>query len=842
MNKQTISNSLYPFFWLHGEKPEVLLHYMDKIEQSGMKGVCLEARPHPEFIKEGWWHDLDLILQTAEKKDMKVWILDDSHFPTGYANGEIEKNYPQYLKQYLAVRRYDVHGPQKKIRIHLPVFRGRIFEQPDPQDQVLRIVLARRSDLYRNGDPVFSDSLADITSSYDEKKRELALDVKEGEWSIFVLYITPKGEEESTKGYLNPLVKEATQVLIDTVYEPHYEHYAPYFGHLIEGFFSDEPRFGNTKGTEASIGTDMPLPWRPGLEQLLSFDLDLLPLLFVKDEESRYREVRTAYMDLVTQLYNENFTKVLADWCHDHHVAYLGHTIEDNGAHTRLGYGTGHYFRGQQDMDLAGIDVIGTQIVPGMAYHHDSFSTGGANGEFYHYALAKLASSAAHLDPKKQGRAMCEAFGAYGWNEGLALMKGIVDPLMVRGINYIVPHAFDPKEFPDWDCPPHFYAHGHNPQFEQFSVLMNYINTITSIFKNGHYPASAAILYPAELEWAGRCMPVEKPCRILTQHQIPFDIVTHDYILQSTIKDGSFLVNQTRFDTLIVPACEYVPACIKNDLIRLHKAGVEILFIDQLPENMTAGNVAKLNDLGHLLHKKACIELSSPQSDLAAGNYEKDGWHICMLANESTYRTIDCKAAFSTSRPVYCFDPMTEELTEEPVQDGWFELQLVPGQTLIYFYGRTMKDVKKAAKYTGEPVDLPNEWTVSAAEHSNLSSFEQIAVMSSPRFISDQEGWEQICGIARYETSFHADESGNYLLKLDDVQETAEVFVNGICCGTRICAPFDYDLSHAVRPGINALRIEVRNTLGTVVRDPLSHYLPIQPFGLDGKIALLRSR
>lgn len=53
-------------------------------------------------------------------------------------------------------------------------------------------------------------------------------------------------------------------------------------------------------------------------------------------------------------------------------------------------------------MDYAGIDVIGGQVVPGMNYHHDAFNTGGSNGEFYHYALAKLASSAAHLDPLKK--------------------------------------------------------------------------------------------------------------------------------------------------------------------------------------------------------------------------------------------------------------------------------------------------------------------------------------------------------------------------------------------------------------------------------------------------------
>ena len=55
-------------------------------------------------------------------------------------------------------------------------------------------------------------------------------------------------------------------------------------------------------------------------------------------------------------------------------------------------------------MHVSGIDVIGGQIVPGMNYHHDAFSTGGSNGEFYHYALAKLGTSAAHLDEKKGGR------------------------------------------------------------------------------------------------------------------------------------------------------------------------------------------------------------------------------------------------------------------------------------------------------------------------------------------------------------------------------------------------------------------------------------------------------
>ena len=41
---------------------------------------------------------------------MRIWILDDEHFPTGYANGLIESKYPERKKQYLACTVADVFG------------------------------------------------------------------------------------------------------------------------------------------------------------------------------------------------------------------------------------------------------------------------------------------------------------------------------------------------------------------------------------------------------------------------------------------------------------------------------------------------------------------------------------------------------------------------------------------------------------------------------------------------------------------------------------------------------------------------------------------------------------
>ena len=130
------------------------------------------------------------------------------------------------------------------------------------------------------------------------------------------------------------------------------------FGKTLCGFFSDEPRLGNIHGAEdAAIGHNsaMNLPWRDGMENLLAGKLAgtaltdraagniraLLPLLFLHSSDESAHVAQYTYMDLVSQLYSDNFDGVLAAWCHAHHCEHIGHTIEDNNATARLGYGAG---------------------------------------------------------------------------------------------------------------------------------------------------------------------------------------------------------------------------------------------------------------------------------------------------------------------------------------------------------------------------------------------------------------------------------------------------------------------------------------------------------------------
>ena len=860
-----VQNYLYPFFWQHGEEHAILGEYVQKIYESGMRALCIEARPHPDFVGEGWWKDMRLILSECKKRDMKVWILDDSHFPTGYVNGRIKADYPEYLKLYIDVRRFDVQGPLNGARIDLRILKGRVWEAPEEGIRVIGVYIAKRTYLETGaGDPIDMSTLTDITSQMRMEDRLLTVDIPSGAYSIFTVFETRKGMETATADYMNPLVKEATQVLIDEVYQPHYEHYREEFGRTITGFFSDEPRFGNAKGTECQIGKAMPLPWRPGMERELPFELKYLPLLWTSAEGAE-AAIRLAYMDLVTRLFNENFTKVLGDWCRAHGVWYLGHTIEDNGAHTRLGYGTGHYFRGQQGMDIAGIDVIGGQIVPGMSYHHDAFNTGGSNGEFYHYALAKLAASAAHLEPQKEGRCMCEAFGAYGWNEGLKTMKWIADSLMVRGINYIVPHAFNPKAFPDADFPPHFYAHGHNPQFRYFPVLDDYMNRIMSLFREGHYPAKVGVFYPAEMEWAGKAMPVEKVARELTMSQIAFDIVSLDYLKCAEIGEGYYKIHKTKFKALVFPYGRFLPADAVGVLSDMIRNGVQIFFVDSLPEKLLGevqaedwkiveerANICPLVALGQEFCLYRPFTLSNRQCDLVVGEYERKGKQFYMFFNESLSETVQTEVVFKEGGYIYQYDAFEDNLMKVAVRGidaknaDSVHLSLMPYESAVYIISQEplaveekWKGKKGCSEEKCEELLLEDHWSVRFADSLSYPQFGEALPVNKPGYIHIIDGYDQKAGTVRFTTQIEVGQVSGVMLELENAYETVEVFLNQKSVGVRLCKPYCFDLSEYLCIGINELVIEVTNTLGTQVRDGCSHYLPIEPFGIEGQVRLL---
>ena len=67
-------------------------------------------------------------------------------------------------------------------------------------------------------------------------------------------------------------------------------------------------------------------------------------------------------------------------------------------------------------------------------------------------------------------------------------------------------------------------------------------------------------------------------------------------------------------------------------------------------------------------------------------------------------------------------------------------------------------------------------------------------------------------GVGHYKTEHKVYFAGaRYILELGDVREAATVTVNGVNCGTVIVAPFDVDITNAIKNGTNTIDIAVAN-------------------------------
>lgn len=839
-------NYIFPLFWQHGEDEQTLRDYMDEIEQSGIKAVCVEARPHPDFLGNRWWADMGIIIDEAKSRNMKIWILDDAHFPTGYASGAIKESFPHLKKRYLKCHQLDFFGPMKEGQAIIK------YAFSDKDDKLIGVFLGKKLG-YEKVDPA---TIIDITENVIANKLVL-FDLPEGEWSLMILVSTFTGGESQTEDYLNPIDPGATDVLIQTVYEAHYEKYKDEFGKTINGFFSDEPRFGNMHGAFGSIGRlDMVLPWREDMANLMDkrcgFDCKkFLPMLFI-DGGDKGHQMRYQYMDLVSDMYSVHFNKRIGDWCRERGVEYIGHTIEDNNAHARLGYGAGHFFKAMAYQDMSGIDVVLHQLLPGMDHHvNKSMTKMGWDGEFFHYCLAKLGSSLGHMDPKKKGRTMCEVFGAYGWAEGNRMMKWIQNHMLVRGVNEFVPHAFNPGEYPDEDCPPHFYAHGKNPGFQEFKLVMNYTNRLSHLLSGGVHRAPVAISYHGEAEWSGDYMLIQKPAALLCRNQVDYDILPIGVMLESEIVKGQLEVNGEYFKALVIPYAQALPIEYLEELVEFARKELKIYILEALPkracngEDITAVLMAmegeaniQVIDLDELIKDMVQkeipeIKISTYEPYLRYYHYEQEDGHIFMFVNEHPYDKISTEVCTGMDGLCYWYDAMENEVISAPSGKKKM-LELAPYEASVLIFS---KDEMIGAKQSMEisetnTISLFGPYEVSFAKSENYPDFTDTIFLDKLVPLQKVEGKEDFAGVIRYETVFEAEKADVTLIEVEGVYEAARLFINDSACGVRIAPPYKFNVSDAVQEGSNKLAVEVTTTLVREQYDYLSQWMLLEPTGI----------
>ena len=668
----------------------------------------------------------------------------------------------------------------------------------------------------------------------------LIWDAPEGNWKIGLCKLSRNCGAHRT--YINMMNPDSCRILLDAVYEPHYEHYKEEFGRTIAGFFSDEPELGNGKMySNEKLGADQDLPWShmlvPELEKSLGAEWkNCMPYLWDSDlNTAKTARVRYAYMDAVTRAVKSAFSEQMGNWCRDHGVEYIGHVVEDNNSHARTGGSLGHYFRGLAGQDMAGIDDIGGQVMPQGEDGPDKFMRFQArDGEFYHYILGRLGPSLAAIDEKKHGRTMCEIFGNYGWAEGLRLERYLADHFMVNGVNRFVPHAFSAKDFPDPDCPPHFYAHGHNPQYKHFGSLMGYMNRVCELINGGSYVAPVAMLYHGEAEWTGEAMLMQKPARKLLDAQINFDIlptdVFRDMEYYHTSLETEFRVNTQVYRALVIPYAQFISKSLVPAIEKLLQLGIPVIFIDGLPKGFYEGkgNIDSIKDkcqtvtldkLTDILKQKDVQEVTlTPSNNRIRYLHYKKETDIYYFINEGTeiYKGIIELPQTGALCAYHAWDNVLEE-AEKTEADGksHVEVELEPFQSLILVFDeagdRMLRKPLAVTEKIGKEAVFAGAWKRSICESVAYPNLGQEKIVRLPDCLAEE--MPKFSGWVRYENKIHLKGAVRTILTISDAYEGVEVFVNGISAGVQVVPTYRFDISELVKEGDNVITIEVSTTL-----------------------------
>ncbi len=845
-------NYILPFYWQRGDHTDSIPQQMQMIFDSGCGAVCIESRPHPDFCGEKWWRDMDIILQEAKKLGMKVWLLDDDRFPTGHAAGWIEKKYPELRQWELVENHIDVAGPMKD---------GAIILEKESEEHIFLGAYAYK----RNYDEeqTCTTEMIDLNDCVDLINGYINIDVPEGVWRVFSYYKSRRGSNQSYIDTINP---KSVRVLIDAVYETHYERYKEYFGNTLVGFFSDEPQFGNMfykfpgvdKGVyEARIGShNLAYPWNETVCEMMEKALGYSPipylnLLWFEDDEDgdRQSEIRFAYMDAITNLYSSCFTGQIAAWAQEHGVMYIGHVIEDMNCHLRAG--AGHFYRALSKQHMSGMDLVLHQVLPGM--EHLTHTAEGANGtyagEFFHYTLGKMCASLAHLTPHMKGRAMCEIFGAYGYGEDSVIMKYLIDFLLVRGVNRFVPHAFSTR-YPDGDCPPHFGVCGKDPSFEAFSALMKYTNKASHLLSDAKHIANVALLYHMDNLWASRfenAMTCEPAAVKMFDEHIDFDIVSADMLENAEVCEGKLHIADESFKCLVVPYADHISKKVAFVLQKLAGEGLKILFIDDMPDNFNKkANINLDNNIYSISLENLIEELKKIETTdvIVDGDYPllriyhcmRNKTDIFMFVNEDISKAVKTNLILPVQGDYMRIDILNDIKVKGNNIDSVFLLELQPYQSQIVIFDEALDMFLDEAEYKiVREEDISPKYTLELAEFNNMAEFknvgdfEEFFNITAPTFRPD------FAGKMRYSFNILLNDVGKHVfLDLGTVGQNAMLNVNGKEIGIRIAKPYIFDITSAIKNGTNDVCVTVSNTLVRNTPDVFSKQLLLAPSGLLG--------
>lgn len=475
--------------------------------------------------------------------------------------------------------------------------------------------------------------------------------------------------------------------------------------------------------------------------------------------------------------------------------------------------------------------------------------------------MMKFASSPAHLLDKPLVSSETGTWLANHFKVSLRRVKPQVDELFTAGINHIFYHGttYSPEEegFPGWL----FYAStnfGPSSHFwDEFPLLNTYIERCQTLLQEAQADNDLLLYFPINDLWTkdrGELLlmlgvhhydqwfsttPFGKTADLLWKHGYTFDYVSDKQISQLRVdaKKNASISAYSKYQTLVVPAMDYIPESTMIELERLARQGLNIVFVKHLPKHYSgfmAGkskNQAMLDSERFIVSDKLLEELQKlniPKEELndkglqfiRKSNSQGKLYFISNLSNLYPQDSLSLSADYKFLSIV---DPLSNKRGYIKTTDRFF-LEIPPGKS--YFIQTLLKKPNEEKWCTYYPYDtliLNTGWEVRFQDWEVKGLKESYSIDALTSWTEwNEEALESYCGKAVYSSNFRVSKSdtsfSRYILRIDEVRESAQVIINGVDQGTIWAFPNQIELDPVILKDVNQIDLVVQNLSSNYMR------------------------
>jgi hypothetical protein len=679
---------------------------------------------------------------------------------------------------------------------------------------------------------------------------------KTGKWTLFALFQGLHGKmvERAAPGGEGYAIDHFSASALKHYFRRFDEAFKGHDISYIRALFNDSYEVDDARGQSN---------WTPTLftefQQRRGYDLrNYLPALFQKATADLNSRILYDYRTTIGELILEDFTQEWKKW----------------------GTTKGAVIRNQSHGSPANLlDLYGATDIP---------ETEGDD-----IMRFKFATSAAHVTGKRLASSESATWLNEHFLSSWGDVKKALDLFLLSGVNHIFYHGvnYSPKEeqWPGWL----FYAAVHlqqtNPQWKDFHALNAYVARAQSFLQTGQPDNDVLVYYPLadrysvpekELlqhfdgmgkEFEGTDF--KKVSEWMQEHGYSFDFFSDKQLLKFSGSGKQVLTGGNKYQTILLPANDFIPLKSFEKIIALAKNGATIVVYKKMPNDVPdyyklaerrttfellvkqlnfvsqTGGVKKAgigkgafllgDDMDALLKAGSIRTETMSEKGLQFNRRKNADGQTYFIVNRFNKEVNDYVTLSASASSVALFNAMTGKFglaKWHSNNDGTVDvmLHLKPTESVIVQLYNTKKTGNNYPylQVTGEAQTINGEWALTFVNGGPILPLPVKFTGFKSWTELDGDAYKNFSGTARYTTVFDKplDNATSYLLDLGQVKMTAEVKLNGKSIATLIGPEYQVVIPGAELKDLNTLEIIVANLMANRISYMDKNNLPWKKF------------